>query len=291
MAVVVVLEMEMEIRCSAMAQARRTPAAKGSESVNDRLLNASHTSRRAWRRLSIVINSRSYPYRLSPPTMSQKTCFVTIGATASFTALVDAALKGDFLTALEQQGYTDLLVQYGEGGKETFDKAMQQAKGASKLNISGFELDKGGLGRYMRQAKAVGASMKNASEGVVISHAGKKPNDRYVAMTRLNDPQAPAPSSTPCASTSPSSSFPTPICSTTTRSSSPRRWPSRSMSSTASWMGSCRRSKTRKRCASGRRTGRRRTARRARACGRCWTRRWAIWTSWAVSSTSCLVVA
>lgn len=105
--------------------------------------------------------------------MSQKTCFLTIGATASFSALVEAALKPDFVSALEAQGYTDLLVQYGEGGKEIYDKALQQSKGASKLKVSGFDLDKSGLGRYMRQAKAVGASNKDSSEGVVISHAGK----------------------------------------------------------------------------------------------------------------------
>lgn len=111
--------------------------------------------------------------------MSQKTCFVTVGATASFAALVEATLKPDFVKALQELGYTDLLVQYGEGGKELYDKAVQQSKGASKVKISGFDLDKGGLGRYMRQAKAVGASNKDANEGVVISHAGMLYTDHH----------------------------------------------------------------------------------------------------------------
>lgn len=135
--------------------------------------------------------------------MSQKTCFVTVGATASFTALIEAALKPDFTKALEAQGYTDLLIQYGQGGKAIYDKAVQQSKGTSKLKISGFDLDKSGLGRYMRQAKAVGASNKDASEGVVISHAGISHRAHSLSqqhLTRLS--QAPAPSSKPSASAS-----------------------------------------------------------------------------------------
>ncbi|EMC92435.1 glycosyltransferase family 1 protein [Baudoinia panamericana UAMH 10762] len=106
--------------------------------------------------------------------MSQKTCFVTVGATASFTALIRAVLEADFLTALQNNGYTELLVQYGEGGKQLFDTHSKTAINAAKdegneIKISGFDLDKAGLGRYMRQAK--GANL-GAGEGVVISHAG-----------------------------------------------------------------------------------------------------------------------
>ncbi|KAK4539139.1 hypothetical protein LTR36_001451 [Oleoguttula mirabilis] len=102
-----------------------------------------------------------------------KTCFVTIGATASFTSLIQAALSAPFLSALQNHGYTDLLLQYGEDGKGFFDGCMQQAQAtvsSSGLKVSGFALDKAGLGKYMRQAKGLGA--KGAQEGVVISHAG-----------------------------------------------------------------------------------------------------------------------
>ncbi|KAI7334675.1 hypothetical protein KC354_g17948, partial [Hortaea werneckii] len=106
---------------------------------------------------------------------SPKTCFVTIGATASFAALIRSALSSDTLSALSRQGYTDLVVQYGQDGKELFDAAMQQVKTAatsSHVNITGFDLDKAGLGKYMRQAKGSGSRGAGGQEGVVVSHAG-----------------------------------------------------------------------------------------------------------------------
>ncbi|KAF7188525.1 UDP-N-acetylglucosamine transferase subunit alg13 [Pseudocercospora fuligena] len=101
---------------------------------------------------------------------NRKTCFVTIGATASFSGLIKGVLSPDFLEALEKQEYTDLLVQFGQDGQELFNEHITAAKNSesgSLISITGFALDKAGLGRYMRQAKGVGAR-----EGVVISHAG-----------------------------------------------------------------------------------------------------------------------
>lgn len=167
--------------------------------------------------------------------MSQKTCFVTIGATASFGALIEAAVSPSFLKVLEAQGYTDLLVQYGEDGKELYEKALQQAKDTGKVKVSGFDLDKGGLGRYMRQAKAVGASNKDSNEGVVISHAGRSLQLIDLSRSATDDlRQVPEPFSTPSGSASLSSSSRTPTCWTTTKSSWPRRCRSRSTSCTAS---------------------------------------------------------
>lgn len=107
-------------------------------------------------------------------TANHKTCFVTIGATASFSGLIKGVLSPDFLEALENQEYTDLLVQFGQDGQELFNEHITAAKNSesgSVLNITGFALDKAGLGRYMRQAKGAGAR-----EGVVISHAGRSSN-------------------------------------------------------------------------------------------------------------------
>lgn len=106
------------------------------------------------------------------PDRAQKTCFVTIGATASFSGLIRAVLATDFRKALESQGYTHLLVQYGQDGRALFEQSLQQQErvNVSSLRIGGFDLDKAGLGRYMKQAKGHGNS--NAAEGVVISHAG-----------------------------------------------------------------------------------------------------------------------
>lgn len=103
--------------------------------------------------------------------MASKTCFVTIGATASFSALIKAVLSAPFLSALQSQQYTELLIQYGQDGKDLYDGAMKQAKAtvdSSGIKVTAFDLDKAGLGRYMRQAKGT----KGAQEGVVISHAG-----------------------------------------------------------------------------------------------------------------------
>jgi len=100
--------------------------------------------------------------------MSSKLCFLTVGATASFSALIEATVSPAFLTALESQGYTELSVQYGQDGKQLFEKCKSIAQGSSKLKVSGFDLDRAGLGRHMRRAKGG----KDATEGVVISHAG-----------------------------------------------------------------------------------------------------------------------
>ena len=102
--------------------------------------------------------------------MSSKLCFLTVGATASFSALIEAAVSPAFLTALESQGYTELSVQYGQDGKQLFEKCKAAAQASSKVDVTGFDLDRSGLGRHMRRAKGA----KDASEGDVISHAGKK---------------------------------------------------------------------------------------------------------------------
>lgn len=169
---------------------------------------------------------------------SPKLCFLTVGATASFTALIEAAVSPAFLAALESQGYTELSVQYGKDGKQLFEKCKSIAQGSSsKLKVTGFDLDNAGLGRHMRRAKGA----KDALEGVVISHAGASDNTLNIhsgcfnrsLLTRERTQQAPAQSSTPSAPASPSSSSPTKPCSTTTRSNSPKRWPNKNMSCTA----------------------------------------------------------
>lgn len=102
---------------------------------------------------------------------TKKTCFCTVGATATFNELIDAVLKPDFLAELQKQSYTNLLVQYGSGNKARFEKALQSTKTTSQaISIDGFELDQGGLNKYMREAQG---SSTTAAEGVVISHAGR----------------------------------------------------------------------------------------------------------------------
>lgn len=103
---------------------------------------------------------------------AHKLAFLTIGATAEFPALVEAAVTPQFLKALEAQEYTELLVQYGQDGKPSFEKCQKLAsQSGSSIKVSGFGIDKLGLGRYMRRAKGG----DREKEGVVISHAGQSP--------------------------------------------------------------------------------------------------------------------
>ena len=102
---------------------------------------------------------------------TKKTCFVTIGATASFDALIENVLSHPFLEALRSADYTDLILQHGKTGGEIVER--YQEKTASEANpgikVRGFDFKKHGLMDEMAEAKAGGTE----SEGVVISHAGQ----------------------------------------------------------------------------------------------------------------------
>jgi beta-1,4-N-acetylglucosaminyltransferase len=100
---------------------------------------------------------------------NMKTCFVTVGATATFSGLIKAVLAADVRETLEKLGYDRLLVQYGRHGQEHYDacfKSMSSDEN-SNLIVEGFDLDKSGLSSHMRAAK--GTADK---QGIVISHAG-----------------------------------------------------------------------------------------------------------------------
>ncbi len=103
---------------------------------------------------------------------TQKLCFVTIGATASFDSLISAALSPEFLEALQASNYTDLVLQHGAEGSlilkefhQTFGKMNANEWG---INVFGFDYNEEGLGKEMRAAKG----NPGDAEGVVISHAG-----------------------------------------------------------------------------------------------------------------------
>ncbi len=102
-----------------------------------------------------------------------KTCFVTIGATASFSVLIEAVLEPSFCSALEAQKYTHLLVQYGKDGQDLFNDCLRKIYSAEKptaLQINGFDIDPTGLQLHCLRAK--GHNIANSTPGVVISHAG-----------------------------------------------------------------------------------------------------------------------
>lgn len=119
----------------------------------------------------------------------RKLCFVTVGATAAFDKLTTAAQNPRFLAALEQNGFTNLLIQHGNAGEEL------PTTDVGRIRVSSFDFRKDGIQREvagakgdMRRLKAeakdaasklkgldLGEQWQNATweEGVVISHAGK----------------------------------------------------------------------------------------------------------------------
>ena len=107
-----------------------------------------------------------------------KVCFVTVGATAPFDALVKALFRPAFLKALWDAKYTDLRVQHGKGsafeGLSKDPKTVDMLKDF-KINVSGFDFNPGGLDEEMKKVKGVivhGSSHAAAGDGAVISHAG-----------------------------------------------------------------------------------------------------------------------
>jgi beta-1,4-N-acetylglucosaminyltransferase len=103
-------------------------------------------------------------------TPESKLCFVTTGATAPFTALIESVLSTSTIEALVADGYTHLLVQYGTA-KDIFtkysDAALDHLEQDGKevgLVIEGIDFNSEGL---QAQFKLV-----QQSKGLVISHAG-----------------------------------------------------------------------------------------------------------------------
>ena len=96
----------------------------------------------------------------------KKLCFVTIGATAAFDALIQTALGRPFLSALQEWGYTDLTLQYGRDEERSLRKSIESLQVGDdvsrRLEITGFGFRDNGLRSEIAAAR----------EGVVISHAG-----------------------------------------------------------------------------------------------------------------------
>ena len=131
------------------------------------------------------MSSRATSPQSSPePT---KLCFVTVGATASFNALVLEVIGRPFLAALQANHYTDLLVQYGQQGEQLFEEFKQknelEVRETYGLNLSGFCFNLKGLKHEMLSVKA--SLSAGREEGLVISHAGKVNSQRCRSINRL----------------------------------------------------------------------------------------------------------
>jgi beta-1,4-N-acetylglucosaminyltransferase len=98
-------------------------------------------------------------------TPSSKLCFVTTGATAPFTALIESVLSSSSLNALAESGFTHLLVQYGSA-KDVFTEASSAARAhvQDKMVVDGIDFNPEGLQAQLR--------LVQQSKGLVISHAG-----------------------------------------------------------------------------------------------------------------------
>jgi beta-1,4-N-acetylglucosaminyltransferase len=99
-----------------------------------------------------------------------KVCFVTTGATAPFTGLIESVLTPSTIEALQDVGYTHLLVQYGTA-KEVFDNQSSAAlkRLGSKNPKQDFVI--GGID-FSPEALKFEFQLVQKSKGLVISHAG-----------------------------------------------------------------------------------------------------------------------
>ncbi|KAI4654313.1 uncharacterized protein J4E78_007358 [Alternaria triticimaculans] len=104
-------------------------------------------------------------------TSDSKLCFVTTGATAPFTELIESVLSPTCLDSLREGGFTHLLVQYGSAQDvyKQFSKlasAYIQETTSSKgdLIIDGIDFNPDGLKTQFQ--------LVQRSKGLVISHAG-----------------------------------------------------------------------------------------------------------------------
>lgn len=101
---------------------------------------------------------------------NMKVCFVTTGATAPFTGLIESILKPSSLDALGNAGYTHILIQYGVA-KDSFDEkanaaraCLESGKRSQDVTIAGIDFDPDGLKAQFQ--------LVQQSKGLVISHAG-----------------------------------------------------------------------------------------------------------------------
>jgi beta-1,4-N-acetylglucosaminyltransferase len=99
-----------------------------------------------------------------------KTAFVTVGATASFDSLVEAALQPSFLRTLAQNGYTRLVIQFGKSDAAFFNNYLYNYADLN-LHVEGFDFKAGDFRDAIRQE--VSAVDGSREEGLMIAHAGE----------------------------------------------------------------------------------------------------------------------
>lgn len=105
-----------------------------------------------------------------------KECLITVGATAKFPELIQAALSKTCLQKFIENGFTRLTFQYGDS-ESLFE--ILKAVEVNELEIRGFAFDAAGLNKQIRACQAKnGVSV----QGLVICHAGERKcqSDHYI---------------------------------------------------------------------------------------------------------------
>lgn len=99
-----------------------------------------------------------------------KLCFVTTGATAPFTALIESVLSQTALDAFLECGFTHVFVQFGTA-KDVYNTSAKTAREYLKLQgkekqleIDGMDFDSSGLNEQFK--------LVQQTSGLAISHAG-----------------------------------------------------------------------------------------------------------------------
>lgn len=103
-----------------------------------------------------------------------KHCFVTVGATASFTQLLNHVATDDFIQALQQHNYTHLTIQYGPDlayVAEFIDRHKTDTARNGAIEVNGFDFKTEGLSQDMSMAKP--CPSENRVGGMILTHAGK----------------------------------------------------------------------------------------------------------------------
>ena len=99
---------------------------------------------------------------------TRKSCLITIGATAAFPELIQAALEPRSLEKFRATGFTRLMFQCGES-LEFFHGLKQVEEMEEGLDIVAFDFNRSGLSE---EIKACTEKTGESEQGLVISHAG-----------------------------------------------------------------------------------------------------------------------
>lgn len=114
--------------------------------------------------------------RAEKSSANQKYCFVTIGATATFDALIKNVMTADFVKALTDAKFTHLRIQYGKDNGPLYNQLLESLPAGIRddIHIDGFDVRQDGLEADMLLARGhiTREGERTGPEGLVVAHAG-----------------------------------------------------------------------------------------------------------------------